>query len=316
MLIDCERMIKVWTLKDAQGGKTHGHFRDEVHDKKLWGRLPGEWNARDDEYSADKSKCFHFTTLQTQPWQPFPDVLRYEPHPDGEVWFALERSADRASFNVFTKDRPSQRFGELLEQYKILRDGKGKFPNSPAREFVLQRSLGLHEAEIKQLIGETGAKSVLDYGAGAGTRYNPFPDEAEGSRIKSLAAWPDVRVTCYDAVNETFSAAFRGKFDGAISVDALQHISEEDIGWVLDVLFESANSFVYVAVSCIPAKHVLPNGMPMPCTVQPLEWWKGHFELAAKRNSGIRWRVRSIETPGSLKGSRHFEGQGEMAKAA
>ena len=316
MLIDCEKMIKVWTLKDAQGGKTHGHFRDEVHDKKLWGRLPGEWNARDDEYSADKSKCFHFTTLQTQPWQPFPDVLRYEPHPDGEVWFALERSADKAGFNVFTKDKPSQRYGELLEQYKLLRDGKGKSAELSAKEFVLQRSLGLHETEIKQLISETGAKSVLDYGAGKGASYLPFAGESEGSRIKSLAAWPGVRVTCYDVMNEAFSAAFRGKFDGVISVDALQHVSEEDIGWVLDVLFGAAKSFVYVAVSSAPAKHVLPNGMPAPCTVQPLEWWKGQFELASKRCPGIRWRVRSTEKAGTLKGSRYFEGQGEMSKAA
>jgi hypothetical protein len=75
LLIDCEKMIRFWTLADAQGGKKHSHFRDVVHDNGLWGRLPGEWNARDEEYSADKSKCFHFTTLQTQPWQPFPRRL-------------------------------------------------------------------------------------------------------------------------------------------------------------------------------------------------------------------------------------------------
>lgn len=316
MLIDCEKMIKYWTLNHAQHGKKHSFFRDTVHENKLWGRLPAEWNARDDEFAADKSKCFHFTTLQTQPWQPFPDVLRYEPHPDGEVWLSRERAADKAGFSIFAKDRPSRRYGELLEQYGLLFAGKDKSENLSAKALVEQRSIGLHEAEIRQLIGEAGAKSVLDFGAGKGTSYQPFAGEPEKGRGKSLAAWPGVRITCYDPVNETFSIAPKGKFDGVISVDALQHIPEEDIGWVLDDMFGAAKSFVFAAVSSVPAQQKLPNGMAAPCTMQPVEWWKGQFELASKRNSGIRWRVRAVAKAGSLKGSRYFEGQGEMAKAA
>jgi len=316
MLIDCEKMIKYWTLDHAQHGKKHSFFRDTVHENKLWGRLPAEWNARDDEFTADKSKCFHFTTLQTQPWQPFPDVLRYEPHPDGEVWFSRERAADAAGFSIFTKVRPSRRYGELLKQYGLLFAGKDNSVNLSAKALVEQRSISLHEAEIRQLIAEAGAKSVLDFGAGKGASYQPFAGEPEKGRGKSLAAWPGVRITCYDAVNEAFSTAPKGKFDGVISVDALQHIPEEDIGWVLDEMFGSAKSFVFSAVSSVPAQQQLPNGMTAPCTVQPVEWWKGQFELASKRNPGIRWRVRAVVKAGSLKGSRHFEGQGEMAKAA
>jgi hypothetical protein len=100
MLIDCEKMIKVWHEHDAKHGGKHRQFRDAVHDAKMWGPLPPEWNARDEEYRADRSKCFHFTTLQMQPWQPFPEQLRYAPHPDGEVWHRLEREADAAKFVV------------------------------------------------------------------------------------------------------------------------------------------------------------------------------------------------------------------------
>lgn len=98
MLIDCERMAPLWTIEAARTGTRHRAFRDLVHDNSLWRQMPPEWNARDGEYVAGVSKCFHFTTLQTQPWQPFPDQLRYAPHPDGEVWFALERAADAAGF--------------------------------------------------------------------------------------------------------------------------------------------------------------------------------------------------------------------------
>ena len=100
MLIDCEKMIRVWSIDDAKADRKHRHFRELTHGHRLWGKLPGEWNARDEEYRAGASKCFHFTTLQTQPWQPFPDQLRYRPHPDGEVWFRLERAADAAGFSL------------------------------------------------------------------------------------------------------------------------------------------------------------------------------------------------------------------------
>jgi hypothetical protein len=316
MLIDCEKMIKYWTLHDAQHGKKHGYFRDVVHDNKLWGRLPAEWNARDDEFTADRSKCFHFTTLQTQPWQPFPDVLRYEPHPDGEVWFSRERAADAAGFNIFAKDRPSQRYMEVLEQYKLLRDAQGKVALLAAKAVVERRSLALHEAEIRELIVQVGGKSVLDYFCGKGDQYLQVQGEDEKARVRSLAAWPGVRVTCYDTLHQPFSAAVKGKFDMVLSVDALQHIPEEDIGWVLDEMFGAARHIVYLAVSTVPAKDKLPNGAPTPCNVQPLEWWKGQLELASKRCPGVRWRIRGVEKDGSLRGSRTYDGIGDMEKAA
>ena len=98
MLIDCAKMLPLWNFDAAREGGRHRQFRDALHGAGLWRQMPGEWNARDGEYVAGRSKCFHFTTLQTQPWQPFPDQLRYQPHPDGEVWFALEREADAAGF--------------------------------------------------------------------------------------------------------------------------------------------------------------------------------------------------------------------------
>jgi len=60
----------------------------------------------------------------------------------------------------------------------------------------------------------------------------------------------------------------------------------------------------------------LPNGLPAPCNIQMVEWWKGQFELASKRSPGIRWRVRAVEKNNSLKGSRSFDGIGDMEKAA
>jgi hypothetical protein len=114
MLLDCEKLIPVWRLADAQRTGKHKHFRAAVHDAGLWGPMPGDWNARDAEYVAGRSKVLHFTTLHTQPWRPFPRDLKYQSHPLSDLWQGLEREADAAGFTVFTKERPSQRFGELL----------------------------------------------------------------------------------------------------------------------------------------------------------------------------------------------------------
>jgi hypothetical protein len=314
MLIDCEKMFMVWTLKDAQGGRTHSFFRDVVHERGLWRKLPGEWNARDVEFSPDKSKCFHFTTLQTQPWQPFPDVLRYAPHPDGEVWFALERTADKAGFNIFTKELPSRRFGEMLLQYKILNEVRGN--DVKTRGLADDRPLGIHADEIRQLISETGAKSLLDYGAGQAEGYQPAPGEMENSRKKVLTTWPGVSVTCYDhSIAEHATQAAR-KFDGVISVGALQHIPEEDVPWVLDEMFKAAGAFVYAVVSSAGTGQTLPNGQPAPCNVQSPAWWKLQFEGAARRHPGARWRVRVTEKQSTTRGAIIFEGNGALAKAA
>jgi hypothetical protein len=94
MLLDCDSMSRIWEYSGAQHGKKHRDFRAAVHAAGLWGLMPGVWNARDAEYVAGESKLLHFTTLQTQPWQPFPHQLKYEDHPLSEVWSALEREAD------------------------------------------------------------------------------------------------------------------------------------------------------------------------------------------------------------------------------
>ncbi|MGH9847968.1 MAG: hypothetical protein ACREEM_55485, partial [Blastocatellia bacterium] len=316
MLIDCEKMIKTWSLDDAQRGKKHRFFRESVHEAKLWGKLPGEWNARDDEYSADKSKCFHFTTLQTQPWQPFPDVLRYEPHPDGEVWFALERGADRAGFNVFTTNKPSHRYTEILEQYRLLHNQGAQNLKMPAAETFDGHSLRKHEGDILALIRESGTLTLLDYGAGKGLGYDSYGSADDSSAIKSNPAWPGVKVTCYDPGFAPFAKPYVGQFDGVICADVLEHIPDEDVPWVIDELFKSASKFVYASAACYPARKKLPNGENAHVTQQRPEWWNGWFSLIARRYPSIYWRLCAVEKGSFGKSKRFFDSGGQMAKAA
>ncbi len=316
MLIDCAKMSEYWTLDDAKQGKKHSYFRAITHDNNLWGKLAGEWNARDEEYRPGQSKCFHFTTLQTQPWQPFPEQLRYHPHPDAEVWFALERAADEARFTIFTSGHPSRRFSQMIEQNRLLHAAGDVSLGMSADDTFDGHTLRKHEAAISALIEQTQAKTLLDFGAGKGTGYTRLESEATDSRIRTHPTWPGVRVTCYDPAYAPFAAPYEGKFDGVISTDVIEHIADEDVDWVLDEMFRAARRFVYVVAACYPARKSLPNGENAHVTLQAPSWWKLQMEMAARRNPGIRWTLCTVEKTIWGKQHRAFSGDVNLARAA
>jgi hypothetical protein len=317
MLIDCRKMAQYWRMEDVRSGKRHKHFRAITHENNLWGKLPGEWNARDDEFSAENSRCFHFTTLQTQPWQPLPDQFRYRPHPDGSVWFDLEAQADRAGFTIFTKDRPSKRFGELLELYRIMHLEGEKAAGRASEDTFRGVSLRKHLKRIARLVVETGAKTILDYGAGKASLYEPYPGEPLESRYRSHPDWPGVKVVCYDPGYEPFATPCTERCDGVISTDVLEHISAGDVDWILDEIFQASKNFVYVVAACYPARKFLPDGQNAHCTLEPPAWWESQMLAASRRNPGIRWVLATIEkTELGKKRPRLFKGTGVVSQAA
>lgn len=100
MLLDCERMKSVWTLAEAQNERKSALLNKAEAIPGLWGKLAPEWNARDAEYVAGRSKLIHYTKLKTQPWQPLPHLYDYRIAPEGQVWIDLEREADAAGYQV------------------------------------------------------------------------------------------------------------------------------------------------------------------------------------------------------------------------
>lgn len=103
MLLDCDKMAKIWHREDAEHGQRHKFFRHRAQAiNGLCRRLPGVWNARDHEYEPGVSKLLHYTTLQLQPWRPFPKLFRYRKNPNGDVWFDMEKAADAAEFTLAT----------------------------------------------------------------------------------------------------------------------------------------------------------------------------------------------------------------------
>jgi mitochondrial fission protein ELM1 len=113
MLLDCSRMAAVWSLEAAQSLPKRELIRRALAIPGLYGSLPPDWNARDDEYLPGQSKCLHYTTLHTQPWRPFPKRFVYQASPHAAPWLALEAEADARGYRVFTRERPSARYRAL-----------------------------------------------------------------------------------------------------------------------------------------------------------------------------------------------------------
>lgn len=292
MLLDCEKMAKIWHREDAERSERHKFFRRRVQAiDGMWRQLPGVWNSRDHEYEPGVSKLLHYTTLQMQPWRPFPKVLKYRDNPNGDVWFEMEKAADEAGFTIFTEENPSRRYQELIELYKTMHEEGSQATNRPPEKTFNGKSLTEHTDRIAQMIDETGAQTLLDYGSGKGKFYAPYPGEPAGSRYKSMKAWGKTHVTCYDPGYEPFSGPIDPAYDGVICTDVLEHITEEDLPWVLDKLFSHARCFVYTVAACYPAKKHLPNGQNAHCTVQPPSWWREQMEGAARRNPGVKWQL-------------------------
>lgn len=113
MLLDCARMAEVWSLEAARRDSKGQLLARAAGLPGLMGKLAPEWNARDGEYRRGESRLLHFTNLHTQPWRPFPERLVYQRHPQEALWLDLERSADDAGFEVFTREKPSRLFRAL-----------------------------------------------------------------------------------------------------------------------------------------------------------------------------------------------------------
>jgi mitochondrial fission protein ELM1 len=114
MLIDCARLAENWNLRTARAANRRRLEAPLREQPGLWGRLDGAWNARDGEYSLQHSRLIHYTTIHAQPWRPQPRDYVYQENAAAGVWFALERQADAAGFNVFDAAQPSPDFPAAL----------------------------------------------------------------------------------------------------------------------------------------------------------------------------------------------------------
>lgn len=260
MLLDCERMARVWTLEEARRRHKRTLIGMALAEPGLYGPLHPGWNCRDeDEYDADAVRCYHFTTLHTQPWRPFPERFVYHPHPHRELWEALEREADEAGYRVFDRRRPSPRWGRV---------------SAPAGRAVDPAEL---LPALRAWLQRTGARSARCF--------------ATGSPPAELPALPGVEVLAPDdlaKIDGEPSEAERA--DAVVCLDGLERLPDDDVSWVVGELFRRARRSVFLAAPALAVRRSLP-GSPPRGGVRSRAWWLDLLRVASRERPDVSWEL-------------------------
>lgn len=204
-----------------------------------------------------------------------------------------EPSREGASAVAFSRERPSPRYEALLALYRRMHAEGEPSLGMPSERTFAGGSLLRHVEAIKSLIDATEARTLLDYGAGKGQQYLwrdvELPD---GGRIEGLAAhWDVAEIAKYDPGYEPLAQLPRGKFDGVICTDVLEHCPEDDVPWIVEEMFGFARRFVFANIASFPAIKTLPNGENAHCTIRSPDWWQGLLHAIAHRHPSVRYRV-------------------------
>ena len=196
------------------------------------------------------------------------------------------------SKSAFSRDNPSPHYIARIALHKQMHE-QGEASRGKSAQKTYAGTNSRKQAHfVKAMFERYGGKTLLDYGSGKGLQYEPA--EIEGT---NGAVYPDLRsywgvdaVRCYDPGHESLCTLSTQSFDAVISTDVLEHCPEEDLGWILEEIFDHARTFVFANIACYPAKKTLPNGENAHCTVRPVAWWQKLIREEAARHPGVRYR--------------------------
>ncbi len=269
MLIDCARMAGVWPLGAAQRKRKNRLIAMARALPGLVGALAPEWNARDEEYAAGRSKVLHFTALHLQPWQPFPRRFTYQRNPLAEIWLDMERRADEERYQAFGFHRPSAHFSDLAARI-------GEAPTGGAAP---ESGLAADEgARLADLLEKVEARTVLEFGLSLGAA-----DRGLGEDGRSI--------TRYDPSSPHLATPPREPFDAVVCGDGLAWLPDGDVAWVIDELFRYARRLLYVALPDRPRSATLADGTRLGRRVRSASWWYACLAEASARHPEVHWRL-------------------------
>jgi hypothetical protein len=272
MLIDCARMRGVWTLDLAQRWRRRPIEARTRALGNFWGALAPEWNARDEEYAAGRSKVLHYTTIHAQPWKPFPERYVYQRNAVAHVWLDMERAADAVHYQRFSAQRPSDQYRRLIARL-----------SAPGAD-PLRRDPVAAPADVEQLLGAAHAASVLEVRLAPAEGRDPLVAERAGRTVTRVAA-----------VESDIAALADAAFDAVVCPGALDCLPEADVAWFLDGLFRVARRCLHLAVHTDPHPG-RSHGVPL--RARPRSWWLTQVERASAL------RPTCIEAPAARGGRR------------
>jgi mitochondrial fission protein ELM1 len=264
MLMDCAKMIDVWTFERAKRWRKNRLIDLALAETGAYGVLGGEWNARDQDHREGWSKCVHFTTIHKQPWRPFPKRFVYQPNPVAQLFEALEAEARAVGFNVFTRDRPSAKIlAEETSKQEHPIDGDLQHPE------ILNSTL--------TLIDRANAQSLLEVTTGNFPLHLVAEPISRGLLQKKVALGKLLEEETSD-----------DKVDGIVCLAALETLPIDDLPWIIDEIVARAKKFVLIAVQERPRRS---EGRRDHGTIHQVEWWTSMLESACARHRKLHWSL-------------------------
>jgi len=166
----------------------------------------------------------------------------------------------------FNRDNPSKKYTSLLEEYKAMHNLSERMFNG--------RSLLKFVDIIGAYLEKNECASVLDYGSGKGALYTEDFHTITKEINKPLPEyWGLDLCALYDPAYEQHASLPDTKFDAVICTDVLEHIPEDDLGWVLREMYSKAEKMVFLNVACFPALKKLKDGSNAHVSIFSTEDW-------------------------------------------
>ena len=200
---------------------------------------------------------------------------------------------------IFNKGNPSSEYLKLLKDYQTIHK-KGTANRSPKDTYNGLSTINFADI-LKKIINKNNCKTLFDYGSGKGDRY--FNNSLLGSmEYPPLQDFWKIKPTLFDPGVLFPRPNKNDLFDIAISIDVLEHIPTQDLGWVINEIFEYSKNIVFINVACYPAAAKLPNGNNAHVSIFDPWWWCGYISAIA---SCYDKKVFVVCTY-SKKGKKHF----------
>ena len=161
--------------------------------------------------------------------------------------------------------QPSQDYYDLIDSYKKLHEQEGKFKGISLIPLV---------PTLMSLVKENNCKTLLDYGCGKAVLYtDKFSEITDEIDCPLPEYWELDECELFDPGYEKHSKLPIHRKDAVICTDVLEHVAEEDLGWVVEEIFSYAKKIVFLNVACFEALKILPDGRNAHISVfSPNDW--------------------------------------------
>ena len=183
----------------------------------------------------------------------------------------------------FSRNNPSARYLQLVEQYREMHKGYKTDKGSALDERHAYPGIGLTPFvdTIGDAIFKNACKTLLDYGSGKGILYQQA----------SLASVWGVEATLYDVAVFPDEWRINQCYDIVISTDVLEHCSYTDLPWIIGEMFSLANKIVWLNVACYKASALMPDGANAHETIRQPDWWHGLVHGIASQYPDVRYHL-------------------------